>query len=144
MRILIMGLPGSGKSTFANMLAEELSTNMAVEVFDADVVREQLQDFDFSADGRRRQAERMRDLATAAEYQNIVPICNFICPLPEYREVFDATILVWLDTVKTSNYPDTNTLFVPPTNEAHICIDKFELFESYSKSIADLAWILEE
>jgi len=144
MRILIMGLPGSGKTTFAEMLTKEVSKNMAVEIFDADVVREQLQDFDFSLEGRRRQAERMRDLATAAEYNSIVPICNFVCPTAEFREIFDPTVLVWLDTIKESSYADTNALFEPPTERPYFHVQSFDDFEKTCAMIADLIWILEE
>ena len=144
MRILIMGLPGSGKTTFSEKLASEISQNMPIETFDANVVRTQLQDFDFTLQGCRRQAERMRDLATVAEYHKIVPICNFVCPTKEFREIFDPTILIWLDTIKESKFKDTNQMFEPPVGEYDFCITSYEDFSKMSRVIADLAWILEE
>ena len=57
--ILIMGLPGSGKTTLANELAPMLKAKR----LNADEVRKEANDWDFSEEGRKRQAKRMADFA---------------------------------------------------------------------------------
>ena len=63
MKVLIMGLPGSGKTTLAEKLLAELHKNGPAEWINADDVRKEFNDWDFSAEGRMRQARRMRVLA---------------------------------------------------------------------------------
>ena len=112
-RILIMGLPGSGKTTLANDLKIELMlVDKTVSWFNADDVRKQYNDWDFSHEGRIRQAGRMKILTglSLAEFA----ICDFIAPLPEQRELFDANWTVWVDTIPEGRFADTNKLFVPP------------------------------
>jgi len=109
-RILIMGLPGSGKSTLAAALMEELAPDCMW--LNADAIREQYNDWDFSEEGRIRQSLRMRELADASDKQYV--IADFVCPLPIMRENYKADFTVWLDTVRTSEYEDTNKMFEPP------------------------------
>ena len=112
-RILIMGLPGSGKTTLANDLKIELMlVDKTVSWFNADDVRKRYNDWDFSHEGRIRQAGRMKILTglSLAEFA----ICDFIAPLPEQRELFDANWTVWVDTIPEGRFADTNKLFVPP------------------------------
>lgn len=106
MKILVMGLPGSGKTTLATVLARELGCAH----YNADKVREQFNDWDFSAEGRLRQARRMSDLAD----QHEMAICDFVCPLPEMRDIFDADFLIWVDRIDKGRFEDTNKVFVPP------------------------------
>jgi len=110
MRILIMGLPGAGKSTLAAELADELSPDCLW--LDANVVREKYNDWDFSEEGRIRQSLRMRELADASDKKYV--IADFVCPLPIMRENYQADFVVWMDTVRTSKYEDTNKMFIPP------------------------------
>jgi adenylylsulfate kinase len=109
-RILIMGLPGSGKTTLANELNRLLSPNCLW--INADVIREQYNDWDFSLVGRIRQSIRMRELADASEKEYV--ICDFIAPLVEMRDNFGADYTVWVDTITAGRYEDTNNLFVSP------------------------------
>lgn len=109
-----MGLPGSGKTTLSQELEKYLtSRGRKVEWFNADQVRQQFNDWDFSNQGRLRQAQRMRDLADQSSAEFV--ICDFIAPLEEMRQIFDANWIVWLDTVDQSRYEDTNQIFEKPT-----------------------------
>ena len=126
-RILIMGLPGSGKtflatalktyiethSNFYNVPAESLYGRRAtVAWFNADDVRKRYNDWDFSAEGRIRQSHRMRELADATDDDFV--ICDFVAPLVEMRNNFKADWTVWVDTIEAGRFEDTNRAFVPP------------------------------
>ena len=113
MRILIMGLPGAGKTTFSDAVTTALrNQGFTVTWLNGDDIREMHNDWDFSLEGRLRQAERMRKYAdqSPCQYQ----ICDFGCPIPEMRDIYDATITIWIDTIKESRYQDTNKAFIPP------------------------------
>ena len=112
-RILIMGLPGSGKTTLAQALIERLDESGKVLAwFNADSVREQYKDWDFSLEGRLRQSRRMRQLADSVLGDYVM--CDFVAPLQEQRDIFDADITIWIDTVEHSQYNDTDLVFVKP------------------------------
>ena len=110
MIILVMGFPGAGKT----YLAERLKAKLSCAYYNADNVRRLSNDFDFSLKGRLLQAERMRKLAVAELEKSSIVICDFICPTRQTREIFKPDMLVWLDTVKESQYNDTNEMFEPP------------------------------
>ena len=107
-RILIMGLPGTGKTT----LATELQTRLNSAHFNADKVRALFNDWDFSEEGRIRQSQRMRDLADASAVDYV--IADFIAPLKQMRDIYAADYVIWMDTEKTSDYEDTNKMFERP------------------------------
>ena len=114
LRILIFGLPGSGKTTLAFKLAKKLG---AVHL-NADKVRERFQDWDFSDAGRLRQAFRMADLAKSAEAQYV--IMDFVCPTRQLREIAAADVSIFLNTILKGRYEDTNTLFEFPADSERI------------------------
>tara|TARA_B100000780_G_C20993667_1_gene397417 strand:- start:517 stop:909 length:393 start_codon:yes stop_codon:yes gene_type:complete len=107
MIVLIMGLPGSGKTTLANKLALLINAKR----LNADEVREEANDWDFSNEGRIRQAKRMFDFAKRIK-GNV--IADFVCPTPEARSLFPADYIVWMDTIKEGRFADTNKMFIKP------------------------------
>jgi adenylylsulfate kinase len=142
MKILIMGLPGSGKTTLAEKLLAELHKNGPTEWVNADEVRKECNDWDFSKDGRLRQALRMRAIADKCVEAGFPVICDFVCPTRELREVFDADFTVWMDTIPKSEYKDTNAIFERPTEEEYdIRIDEFAS-DKWSETLADLIHML--
>ncbi len=105
-----MGLPGAGKTT----LADELAPNLNAKRLNADEVRKKANDWDFSEEGRKRQAKRMADLAIKLKKNGNFVIADFICPTPEARKLFPADYIVWVDTIKKGRFDDTNQMFVKP------------------------------
>jgi hypothetical protein len=135
-RILVMGLPGSGKTYFAERLKQFLEHNgdifkvnpsrimhyegipdhammkVTVDWFNADDVRRRFNDWDFSRDGRIRQSLRMFEFAIKCTGEFV--ICDFVAPLPEMRHNFKADWTIWMDTIDAGRYEDTNRAFVAP------------------------------
>ena len=105
-----MGLPGSGKTTLANELAPKINAKR----LNADEVRKEANDWDFSEEGRTRQSKRMADLARKIKDEGNYVVADFICPTPEARSLFPADYIVWVDTIKKGRFDDTNAMFVKP------------------------------
>ena len=101
-----MGLPDSGKTT----LGEKLSKKFNIPFWDANIVREVYNDWNFTFQGRDRQSVRMRRLAEV----DPISISAFIAPLPGYIRNFFPDKIIWMDTVKECKYEDTNKLFQSP------------------------------
>tara|TARA_Y100001936_G_scaffold183353_1_gene180694 strand:- start:680 stop:1087 length:408 start_codon:yes stop_codon:yes gene_type:complete len=108
--ILIMGLPGSGKTTLAN----ELGPLLNAKRLNADEVRKEANDWDFSEEGRKRQSKRMADFATKLRDEGNYVVADFICPTPEARALFPADFTIWMDTIKEGRFEDTNKMFIKP------------------------------
>ena len=158
MKILICGLPGSGKT----WLAERLVSNIDdCAWFNADIVRKKENDWDFSPEGRSRQANRMKNLADSESSKGRISICDFVAPTKEIRDSFNPDYLIWLDTVKegrvvsekkdelsdakelpfdidtlekSKEFQDTNNVFDPPLNAQKII--KSFLTDEEIKSLA--------
>jgi GTPase SAR1 family protein len=133
-KILIMGLPGAGKTYFAERLKQYLEDNSSlatmptsrlaqmesppshykskVDWFNADDVRKRFNDWDFSREGRIRQSLRMAEFAFKCTGDYV--ICDFVAPLPEMRHNFKADWVIWIDTIDAGRYEDTNKAFIPP------------------------------
>jgi adenylylsulfate kinase len=133
-RILVMGLPGSGKTYFSERLKKYLEDNSSVATmpmwrsstmeicparytskvdwFNADEIRKRFNDWDFSKEGRIRQSIRMFDFAISCNGDFV--ICDFVAPLVEMRNNFKADWTIWMDTITEGRYEDTNKAFVPP------------------------------
>ena len=107
-----MGLPGAGKTTLASKLVKLLNTKW----LNADEIRKEANDWDFSKEGRSRQALRMADYANKYKSEGHIVIADFVCPTPKARELFAPDILIWVDTIKKGRFEDTNQMFVNPEN----------------------------
>jgi len=108
--ILIMGLPGAGKTTLANELAKLIESKR----LNADEIRRAANDWDFSEEGRTRQSKRMAEVALKLKNEGNNVIADFICPTPEARKLFPADYIVWVDNIKKGRFDDTNQMFVKP------------------------------
>ena len=129
MRILIMGLPGSGKTHLAVRLQQHLKD---CAWYNADAIRKMANDWDFSPSGRFRQAERMNMLATFEGTRGRTVICDFVCPTIETRKLFDHDIMIWMNTIEESRYKDTNQMFENPDNATYI-VKGFQSDEEITK-----------
>jgi len=106
-----MGLPGAGKTTLASHLVPLLKAKW----LNADEVRKEANDWDFSAEGRVRQAKRMWSKAKEYKSQGHHVVADFICPTPEARSLFPADYIIWVDTINKGRFDDTNKMFVKPS-----------------------------
>ena len=105
-----MGLPGAGKTTLAN----ELAPSLKAKRLNADEIRKAANDWDFSEEGRKRQAKRMAEHALKLKNEGNYVVADFICPTPEARSLFPADFIIWVDTIKEGRFEDTNQMFVKP------------------------------
>jgi adenylylsulfate kinase len=113
MKILVMGLPGAGKT----WLSERLQKHLECAWYNADAVRKMANDWDFSPEGRVRQANRMRNIADYEKSHGRTVICDFVCPTQQTRTDFEADITIWVDTIESGRFEDTNKMFEAPINE---------------------------
>ena len=95
-----MGLPGAGKTTLAN----ELGPLLNAKRLNADEVRKTANDWDFSEEGRKRQAKRMAEFALKLKNEGNFVVADFICPTPAARELFPADFIIWVDTINAVSY----------------------------------------
>ena len=105
-----MGLPGAGKTTLAN----EIGPLLNAKRLNADEVRKEANDWDFSEEGRKRQAKRMAEFAIKLKKEGNYVVADFIAPTPEARKLFPADFIIWVDTIKECRFEDTNQIFVKP------------------------------
>jgi len=112
MKILIFGLPGSGKSTLAEPFAELLGGVW----INADKVRERYNDWDFTPEGRIRQAQRMKHLADGVVMAGKIAVADFVCPTEQARLEFDPDYTIWMDTITEGRFEDTNKMFEKPAS----------------------------
>ena len=120
-----MGLPGSGKTTLAN----EIGPLLNAKRLNADEVRKEANDWDFSEEGRKRQAKRMADFAIKLRDEGNYVVADFICPTPEARALFPADYIIWMDTIKEGRFEDTNKMFVKPEKyDFHVTTQNAEMW----------------
>lgn len=127
--ILVMGLPGSGKTTLSKILKK----NLDAKYLNADEVRKKFNDWDFSIPGRERQAKRMKKLAQEHVLNGKTVIADFICPTLKTRNDFNADFIIFMDTIEAGRYDDTNKLFEKPKNYDFLVTKKNAEF--YAKKI---------
>ena len=131
--ILVMGLPGAGKTT----LADELAPKLNAKRLNADEVRKTANDWDFSEEGRTRQAKRMAEHALKLKNEGNNVLADFICPTPEARSLFPADFIIWVDTIKEGRFEDTNQMFIKPDKfNFHVTTQDAKLWAS--KILEDL------
>ena len=125
--ILVMGLPGAGKPT----LADELAPMLDAKRLNADEIRKAANDWDFSEEGRTRQAKRMAEHALKLKNDGNYVVADFICPTPEARSVFPADFIIWVDTIKEGRFEDTNQMFIKPEKyDFHVTTQDAKLWAS--------------
>ena len=110
MKVLIFGLPGSGKSTLAKPFADLIG---GVHI-NADEVRTKYDDWNFTPEGRMRQAQRMKHIADGVVMAGKVAVADFVCPTEKARLEFKPNYTVWMDTIEKGMYEDTNAMFEKP------------------------------
>lgn len=134
-KILIMGLPGAGKTTLARIVSRKLGAVL----FNADEVRENInKDLGFSVEDRIEQARRMGWLCERVIDAGGIAIADFVCPTAETREAFGEAFVVWVDRIKEGRFHDTNTIFVPP-DVYHVRIPFGETAEQMAEEVC-AAW----
>ena len=111
-KILVMGLPGSGKT----FLSKELNKIVPIIHLNADEIRKHFDDWDFSKEGRLRQADRMKRFSDYIFSEKISPLADFVCPLDETRKILNPDIVIWMDTEKKGRFENTNKIFQKPKN----------------------------
>jgi hypothetical protein len=110
-KILVMGLPGAGKTTLARLLAPRLGAVL----FNADEVRANLnKDLGFAPEDRVEHARRMGWLCDKVVEAGVPAIADFVCPTERTRAAFGAAFVVFVDRIAEGRFADTNRLFAPP------------------------------
>lgn len=132
MRILVMGLPGSGKSTLAKVLSEKLNA----VYLNADDIRKQYNDWDFTEEGRMRQAQRMADLSWVAEDYEKHVVADFVCPTEQTRRRFSADFIVFMDTITEGRFEDTNKMFERPLHPDYVVT----AWGDVEQQVKDIMW----
>ena len=137
MKILIFGLPGSGKST----LAEPLAKMVGGVWINADKIREEYNDWDFTDEGRMRQAMRMKFLSDGVVKAGKIAITDFVCPFQKARDQFNPDYTIYMNTIKEGRFEDTNAIFEKPT-EVDCEISSFypDAHEEIGQLILDGQW----
>ena len=109
-KILIMGLPGSGKTTLAKRIVSKLKAGWV----NADKIRKKYNDWDFSPKGRLRQAERLNKISNKMLKSKKFVVVDFICPTEKSRKAFKSDLVIWMNTIKVSRYHNINKIFTKP------------------------------
>tara|TARA_B110000977_G_scaffold195221_1_gene273271 strand:+ start:1176 stop:1625 length:450 start_codon:yes stop_codon:yes gene_type:complete len=130
-KILICGLPGSGKSTLAEPFADLIDGVW----LNADAVRKEYDDWDFSPEGRMRQAQRMKFLSDGVAKAGKIAVADFVCPTEAARAEFKPDFTVWMDTIKEGRFEDTNKIFeIPRQCDYHV----YKWFDNTHEQLAEI------
>lgn len=121
MKILIMGLPGAGKTTLASYLVPLLDAAW----LNADKIRLNEKNWDFSEKGRETQAKKMLNLSNKFLKNKKIVVADFVCPTPKLRKIFNADYVIWMNTIQKSRFEDTNDMFIKP-KKYNFKVDTFD------------------
>jgi len=112
MIIQVIGLPGSGKTTYAKELADRIN---AIHL-NADEVRAELnKDLGFAPEDRVEQARRMGALSRLLAKQGYNIVVDFINPTKETREAFGTPDkIVWMNRQPVRDFSDTTAMWQNP------------------------------
>lgn len=137
-KILICGLPGAGKTWLAERLVKELDD---CAWFNADKIREAANDWDFSPEGRTRQAQRMYALCDFENWNGRNALADFVAPTESTRADFEADVTIWMDTIKEGRYEDTNKMFEPVKDADFVVTHHMsdEEIKDFSKRVIEYA-----
>ena len=135
MNILIYGLPTSGKTTFAEKLVKKVGTSV-IRHLNADKVRESFGDWEFTPEGRQRQALRMSAIAKMNSVDGFNSIVDFVCPFNAYREMPIWDMTIWVNTICESPYEDTNKAFEEPKKEPTYTITDWNQVDDIIEEVA--------
>jgi len=108
-RVLVMGLPGSGKTELAKRLHEALPNSAYLNSME---IRKQEKDIDFKLDGIERHAYRMVEYAR--EHREEYVILDMVCPKPHHREIINSDFVIYVATKDKSDIEAANEIFEPP------------------------------
>ena len=128
MKILICGLPGSGKTWLAKRLADDIE-NCAW--YNADVIRTASNDWDFSSEGRARQANRMTTFADFEVSNGRSVICDFVAPTEHSRLSFKPDYLIWLDTIKEGRVVEEKKEELEAAKDLPFEVESLEISEAF-------------
>ena len=130
-KILVMGLPGSGKTTLSKKLVGLIKSVW----LNADKIRTEFNDWDFSPQGRIRQANRMKKIAQSYIDKQKSIIADFVCPTKKTRSDFNPDYIVWMNTINKGRYDDTNKMFENPNSDEVDYVVMTKNAELHSKEI---------
>jgi adenylylsulfate kinase len=128
MKILICGLPGSGKTWLAKRLVDCIE-NCAW--YNADVIRTVSNDWDFSAEGRKRQAHRMKTFADFEASNGRSVVCDFVAPTEKSRLSFKPDYLIWLDTIKEGRVVDNKKVELETAKDLPFEVESLEKSDAF-------------
>lgn len=132
-----MGLPGSGKTTLARVLAQKLQ---AVH-FNADEVRTNInRDLGFSVPDREEHARRMGWLCDQVNHAGHYAVADFVCPTRATRAAFGPAFIIFMDTIQEGRFADTNALFECPQSDEADCVINTQDAHAHAEYIVELLY----
>jgi adenylylsulfate kinase len=117
-KVLFTGLSGAGKTTLADEVYTLLKSKCRTVRVNADKVREETNNWDFTKEGRIKQTIELKKRSLFT-YPTVV-LCDFIAPTKDLRELYNPDLIIYMNTVSSSKYKDTDALYDPPTNANYI------------------------
>ena len=144
-KVLIMALSGSGKTSTAVKLQDHLAKSGFTSVhINSDRVRDATDNWSFDYEGRIDATKWMVKTAKQIldEAKIDVVIYDMIACLQEQRDILDADITLFMDTVRMSKYADTDAAFERPSG-CGIVTSFDQLDEVFDDIVEQIALITE-